>query len=220
MAVKRGHTKRGMKPKITRIPAVGGSRKGNDAWKLRVPGHEPLLKLHQSLRREIRHRWHRGLPFNEELFDRWERADFFGFGPGSSVYDSCVLFGNVTVGKNTWIGPFTILDGSGGLRIGDNCSISAGVQIYTHDTTKWALSGGKIEYEHAPVEIGNCCHIGSHAVVAKGVHIGDHSLVGACSFVNRDVPAYTVAFGVPCRKVGRVKVNDAGEVKVIFDKPR
>ena len=48
----------------------------------------------------------------------------------------------VTVGAGTWIGPNTLLDGTGGLSIGASCSISAGVQIYTHDSVMWALSGG------------------------------------------------------------------------------
>jgi acetyltransferase-like isoleucine patch superfamily enzyme len=49
---------------------------------------------------------------------------------------------DVTVGKNCWIGPNVILDGSGGgLFIGDYVDISAGVHIYTHDTVKRAISG-------------------------------------------------------------------------------
>lgn len=55
----------------------------------------------------------RSLPFADLLFDRWERAKMLGFGEGTSVYDSAYIFGDVKVGKNTWIGPFTILDGSG-----------------------------------------------------------------------------------------------------------
>jgi acetyltransferase-like isoleucine patch superfamily enzyme len=158
------------------------------------------------------------LPFNEELFDRWERAGFLGFGEGSSVYDSSVVLGNVKVGKNTWIGPFTVLDGSGGLSIGDNCSISSGVQIYTHDSTKWALSGGKAGYDHAAVRVGNNCYIGPHAVITSGVTVGDRSLVGACSFVNRSIPPNTVAFGIPCKPVGHVQVDTAGNVRLVIDK--
>ena len=108
----------------------------------------------------------------------------------------------------TWIGPFTLLDGTGGLQIGENCSISAGVQIYTHDTVAWALSGGAAEYERAPVSIGDCCHIGAQAVIVKGVSIGDHCVIGATSFVNRDVPPFTIAAGSPCRPIGRVGIAE------------
>jgi hypothetical protein len=97
----------------------------------------------------------RHLPFADMLFDRWERAKLLGFGEGTSIYDSCHVFGKVSVGKNTWIGPFTILDGSGSLSIGSNCSISASVQIYSHDTVQWAVSGGSEPYEYASTTIAD-----------------------------------------------------------------
>jgi acetyltransferase-like isoleucine patch superfamily enzyme len=176
-----------------------------------------LVTLYTALRGQMRERWARDLPLDELLSDRWERARSLGFGERASIYASSLVYGEVAVGADTWIGPFTLLDGSGGLRIGRNCSISAGVQIYTHDTVKWAVSGGTAPYEQAPVEIGDCCHLGAQAVVARGVTIGPHSVIGACSFVNRDVPAYTVGAGVPCRPIGRVEVADDGSVEIVID---
>ena len=85
-----------------------------------------LTELHETLRKEIKSVWDRSVSFQDELFDRWERADFMGFGKGTSVYQDSLIIGDVSVGAATWIGPFTVLDGSGGLTIGDNCSISAG----------------------------------------------------------------------------------------------
>jgi acetyltransferase-like isoleucine patch superfamily enzyme len=187
-----------------------------DLWKLEVSGHKEIYRLHQILREGIMKRWHRCLPFNEELFDRWERAKFLGFGEGTSIYDSSIVIGDVKVGENTWIGPYTILDGSGGLVIGDFCAISSGVQIYTHDSVKWALSGGKIKYEYASVEIGNCCFIGPLSVISKGVKIGERSLIGAGSFVNKDIPSYSIAFGTPAKIVGKVKELSNGKIKLIY----
>jgi len=174
----------------------------------------------QALGTATRERWHRDLPIEELLSDRWERARSLGFGEGASIYHSSYVYGKVAVGAHTWIGPMTLLDGSGGLTIGDYCSISAGVQIYTHDTVKWALSGGAAEYERAPVVIGSNCHIGSHTVIAKGVTVGDHCVIGACSFVNRDLPPYTVAFGAPSRPAGRVSIGSDGLVVITTDEGR
>jgi acetyltransferase-like isoleucine patch superfamily enzyme len=179
--------------------------------------HEQLTALYTALRSETRERWARDLPLDELLSDRWERARSLGFGEGASIYASSLVYGDVAVGSDTWIGPFTLLDGSGSLRIGRNCSVSAGVQIYTHDTVKWAVSGGKAPYEQGAVEIGDCCHLGAEAVVAKGVTIGSHSVIGACGFVNRDVPAYTVVAGVPCRPIGQVQISDDGSVELAID---
>ena len=141
----------------------------------------------------------RSLPFADLLFDRWERAKLLKFGEGTSVYDSAHIFGNVKVGKNTWIGPFTILDGSGGLTIGDNCSISASVQIYSHDTVKWAISGGKEKYEYAPTSIGSNCYIAPNSIIAMGVSLGDGCVVGTNSFVNKSFPAGSKIAGTPAK---------------------
>ena len=177
---------------------------------------EQLQELQTRLASEMRGRWQRDLPFPELLFDRWKRAAELGFGSGASIYQESYVFGDVQVGEKTWIGPFTMLDGSGGLKIGANCSISTGVQIYTHDTVAWAVSGGRQQAAKSPVTIGDCCYIGSQTVIARGVTIGDHCVIGACAFVNRDLPPYSVAFGVPCRVVGKVIVSDEGEVRLEY----
>ena len=163
--------------------------------------------LYARLRDAARECWNRDLPLDELMFDRWERARELGFGEGTSIYHSSYVYGDVRVGRGTWIGPFTILDGSGGLTIGDSCSISTGVHLYTHDTVRWAVTGGAAPYEHAPVAVGDCCYVGPHAVVAKGVVIGEHSTIGAGSFVNRDVEPYSIAVGSPCRTIGTVRVD-------------
>jgi acetyltransferase-like isoleucine patch superfamily enzyme len=155
--------------------------------------------LKNSLSEDMMINHSRSLPSTDLFFDRWERAKALGYGEGTSVYDSCCIFGNVKVGKNTWIGPYTILDGSGGLEIGSNCSISAGVQIYSHDSVRWAVSGGKEKYEYAPTRIGDNCYVGPHVIIAKGVEIGERSIIGANSFVNKSFLAGSKIGGSPAR---------------------
>lgn len=171
-----------------------------------------VLSLLEELRGLLSHeqtrvveRWNRALPFADYIVDRWAKARSLGFDEGASIYDSALVLGDVKVGKNTWVGPFTVLDGSGGLVIGDYCSISAGVQIYTHDTVKWATSAGKIEPERASVNIGNNCYIGPNVVISKGVTIGDGCVIGANSLVNQDVPNGMKAWGTPARCTGHVQ---------------
>jgi len=161
---------------------------------------DQLRAFFRDRRDAVDARYRRTLPFGDYVSDRWEKARMLGFGEGTSIYDSAHVFGEVTVGCDTWIGPFTILDGSGsGLIIGDHCSISAGVQIYTHDTVGWATSGGSAPYAHAPTRIGNRCYLGPNAVIAKGVTIGDGVTVGANSLVLHDIPAGANAYGNPAR---------------------
>lgn len=173
---------------------------------------ELLEKLWAKRRLEVVDRWQRTLPFADYIVDRWGKAKALGFGEGVSVYDSVLVFGDVQVGPKTWIGPFVILDGSGGLSIGANCSISAGVQIYSHDSVKWATSGGEAQYEYAKTTIGNNCYIGPNTVIAKGVVIGDGCVIGANSLVLHDIPAGSKAYGMPCsvnEKVDEIR-NDSG----------
>jgi acetyltransferase-like isoleucine patch superfamily enzyme len=186
------------------------------AWKREIPGHEALRALHEALREQIASRWQRSLPFADELFDRWERAAHLGFGAGTSVYDACLVFGEVRVGAQTWIGPYTILDGSGGLTIGSHCSVSAGVQIYSHDTVARALTGGVAPIERSPVTIGDRCYIGPNAIITRGVTIGQQCVIGASALVNRDVPDRSIVFGTPGQIVGRVEV-DGDRVHLVYD---
>jgi len=148
----------------------------------------------------LRLKWKRVLPFGDNVVDRWEKARLLGFGKNASIYDSSLVFGDVIVGNDVWVGPFTILDGSGGkLVIGDYSCISAGVQIYTHDTVQKTISAGRAEKECAPTRIGERCYIGPYTVITKGVTIGDGCTIGAFSLVSHDIPPNSKAFGIPCK---------------------
>jgi acetyltransferase-like isoleucine patch superfamily enzyme len=182
-----------------------------------LPLDEELRQLQARLRDEMVERFDRDLPLPELLSDRWERARRLGFGEGSSIYASAYVYGEVAVGAGTWIGPHVILDGSGGLRIGAGCDLSAGVQVYTHDTVERVLSEGRAEIARSPVTIEDHVHVGAGAVIARGVTIGHHSVIGACAFVNRDVPPFSVALGVPARPAGRVELGDDGRVSLVYD---
>lgn len=160
-----------------------------------------IVDLKNQLQVLFKEKYDRSLPFADLLFDRWERANDLGFGEGTSVYDSCVVLGNVIVGKNTWVGPNTVLDGSGDLIIGNNCSVSANVQIYSHDSVLWAVSGGEAIYEYAKTIIGNNCYIGPNCVIAKGVEIGDGCIIGANSFVNKSFPSGSKIAGNPAKEI-------------------
>jgi acetyltransferase-like isoleucine patch superfamily enzyme len=160
-----------------------------------------LIRFLQQKRNLLRKKHNRVLPLPEIITDRWEKAAYLGFGKGTSIYDSAIVFGDVQVGENTWIGPNTILDGSGGLIIGSNCSISAGVQIYTHDSVQWAISGGIRPYEYAPVRIEDNCYIGPNTIIAKGISIGKGSVVGCNSFVNSSCPANSKIAGSPAKQL-------------------
>lgn len=130
---------------------------------------------------------------------------------GDNPYNPlAVLVGEPHIGDGTWIGPFCLIDGSGGLTIGRSCDISSGVHIYTHSTSRRCTSDRAVETDRASVEIGDCTFLGANAVVLMGVTIGSHCVVGAGAVVTRNLPDYSCALGVPARIVGTVDSATGG----------
>jgi acetyltransferase-like isoleucine patch superfamily enzyme len=161
-------------------------------------------KLRKKMATQMRRKYDRMLPLDEMLLDRWKKAEFLGFGEQTSVYENVYIYGKPEVGKNVWVGPFVVLDGTGGLTIGDGCDISCGVMIFTHSTHLRCISKRNMGIVKKPVKIGNCVYVGSGAVILPGVTIGDNSVIGAGAVVAKDVPAFSVVMGVPARIVGKV----------------
>ncbi len=179
---------------------------GDDAGKGGAGGHnnhpsmfDRLVEFYRWRRDEVLHRHRRSLPFGDLIADRHEKARHLGFGEGTTCYDNVLIIGTVTVGRHCWIGPNVILDGSGGLDIGDHCDISTGVQIYSHHTVRRVLSGGVEPIERAATRIGSCVFIGPQTVIEKGTIVGDRVVIGAFSLVNRSIPSDCRAWGQPAR---------------------
>lgn len=121
------------------------------------------------------------------------------------------IVGSPVIGPGTWIGAFTVIDGSGGLTIGEGCDISSGVQIYTHSSVRRCVSGRRVpDVERRPVAIGDRVFIGAGAIVMMGVTIGDEAVIGAGAVVTRDVGARTVVTGVPARPTAVVEFDVDG----------
>ena len=165
-------------------------------------------------RTEMSQRYNRVLPTGELIFNRFDKGKYLGCGDGSSVYDTSVIMGDVKIGDHVWVGPYTILEGSSAkLIIGSFVSIAAGVMIYTHDSTKYYVSGGKESFQKAPVTIGDYTSIGTMSMIGCGVTIGEHCVIGAYSMVKENVPDCSIAAGIPARIIGKVRIQDDGSVR-------
>ena len=94
---------------------------------------------------------------------------------------SAIILGDPDIGEGTWIGHFTVLDGSNGLKIGKNCSIASGVHIYTHSTHKLTTNGG--DYLCAPVVIKDNVAVGANSVIMHGCIIESETVIPALTLV-------------------------------------
>lgn len=167
-----------------------------------------LRRLQKSLQKEKRARFSRRVPFGDLITERSDNAAEYGFGEGTTCYDSVVILGDVKVGKNCWIGPNVLLDGTGGLEIGDYVCIDSGVQIYSHDSSQRFVNFGRTEDPRAPTQIGSGVFIGPNVLITMGVSIGDRVMIGAMSFVNKSIPSGSVAFGSPARVTRKLEATD------------
>ena len=167
------------------------------------------LKDTLSLAQKIyQKKWKRFIPSIDTIFDRWSSADNIGFEKGSNVSQLSYIIGEVKVGKNCFIGPFTVLDGSAGITIGDNTSIAAGVHVYSHDTVSRNLGGKKFELSLGSSEIGSNCFIGPNAVITRGVKVGNNCFVGPNSVLTFNIPDFTAVTGNPAKIIGKVSLGE------------
>ncbi|MCR5402239.1 MAG: sugar O-acetyltransferase [Butyrivibrio sp.] len=136
--------------------------------------------------------------------------ELFGKSDGAFVNPPfyCDYGSHIEVGKNFFCNyNCTILD-VGMVRIGDNVQLAPNVAIYTaghpvHPATRNTL------YEYGiDVTIGNNVWIGGNVVICPGVTIGDNAVIGAGSVVTKDIPAWTVAAGNPCRVLRKITEAD------------
>lgn len=104
------------------------------------------------------------------------------------------------------------------ITIGDDVSITGGCAIVdvTHPLDAVGKVGAQIADDDRFVEIGAGAFLGYGTVVLPGVRIGEGAVIGANSVVSSDIPAHSVAAGVPARVLGNRDPNrstDSGRVR-------
>jgi acetyltransferase-like isoleucine patch superfamily enzyme len=100
------------------------------------------------------------------------------------------------LGYKTDIGAFTYINAKAGVVLEDLVQIGSHCSIYSIST---------IDEKEGKIVLKKNCRIGSHSLVMPGVTIGENSVVGAFSFVNKDIPANCLAYGIPARVIKKLK---------------
>lgn len=117
-----------------------------------------------------------------------------------------------SIGNESYIGYYNILDGSGGLEIGDHVHIaSPGVGIWTHSSMLQALFGSKMgDHTHRKVghvKIGNNIWIGGNVTIYPDTEISDFSVVLPNSVVNKNVPFNSMVGGTPIKILKKIVIE-------------
>lgn len=104
---------------------------------------------------------------------------------------------NISVGEGVFINACCHFQDHGGVIIGDGCQIGHNVVFAT---LNHFLEPERRKLCHpAPIVLGKNVWVGSNATILQGVTIGDNAVIGAGAVVAHDVPADSVAVGVPAR---------------------
>ena len=103
---------------------------------------------------------------------------------------------NLKLGKNTDIGAFTYINAKNGVEIEENVQIGSHCSIYSEST---------IDDKKGKIILKKNARIGSHSVIMPGVTVGENSIIGAFSFVNKDVPDNVIALGIPAKIVKKIQ---------------
>ena len=86
------------------------------------------------------------------------------------------------------------------VTIGDNVMFGPHVIVSTAAHPIDPAERRKTEFG-APITIGSDVWLGGNVSVLPGITIGDNCVIGAGSVINKDIPANTVAVGIPCKVV-------------------
>jgi len=126
---------------------------------------------------------------------------------------------SIKIADNVFVWHYTILDGTGGLEIGEGTQVGAWVGIFTHSSHIAIRIYGmhyqdvpereKRGYPIAPVKIGKYVFIGAGSKILPGVTIGDGALISAGSIVNHDVGDFEIVAGNPAKVIGNTNKLDS-----------
>lgn len=127
----------------------------------------------------------------ERRFKNWTYPEFDETGMTKWNW-MCQYHENLSLGENSDIGAFTYINAKYGVEIKEDVQIGSHCSIYSWST---------IDDKKGKVVIKKNARIGSHSLVMPGITIGENAVVGAFSFVNRDIPDNARALGIPARVI-------------------
>jgi len=145
-------------------------------------------------------------PLMSELRAAYWRTHMISVGSCSKIsHQVKIKFASrISIGKNSHILNKVILDGRGGILIGDDVLVGFETLILTsthnhRDPNVLIRLQGMFQ---KPIIINNDVWIGARAIILPGVAIGKGAIVGCSAVVTKDVPDYAIVGGSPARIVG------------------
>ncbi len=135
----------------------------------------------------------------------------------AQIMNSTIISSDSVVGDYTYIGYNCFITKA---NIGRYCSIANNVSIGLgeHDLTEISTSSYFYDNAYEKLTEKNCTighdvWIGVDSIIRRGVKIGNGAVIGANSFVNMDVPDFSIVAGNPA-KIIKYRFTDSQILKI------
>lgn len=131
--------------------------------------------------------------------------DHVSIGNGTNVYPNVTLWGpgKISIGSHVEVGLNTVIYASSQVVIGNFVNIAANCYIIdsNHGIQKALRIQEQVSTIKGPVIVEDDVWLGAGVKVLSGVHIGQGAVIGAGAVVNRDIPPYAIAVGIPAKVI-------------------
>lgn len=138
-------------------------------------------------------------------------------GENTRVWQFCVILEEAVIGDNCNICSHIFIEND--VKIGNNVTIKSGVQVwdgiiiqddvflgpnvtFTNELVPRSRVVNKCNFKKTLVMKG--ASIGANTTILPGIVIGEYALIGAGSLISKDIPSYTLWYGVPAFQKGFV----------------
>ena len=142
-------------------------------------------------------------------------AEMISIGDNSRIDDFCVISGNLTIGRNVYIGPFGLIAGGiPGIVFEDFTTLAYKVQVFTQsdDYSGETMTNSTIPKEYkkevyAGILLGRHSIVGAGAIVMPGANLSEGTAIGAASLVLEPTEPWSIYVGNPAKKLRDRKRN-------------
>jgi len=110
------------------------------------------------------------------------------------------------IGEGTILMPKTNIGTTS--NIGSFCIINSNVSIDHNSDIKDFASLAPGVVTGGDIQIGFRTAVSIGAIIKHGIKVGDDSVIGASSYVNKDIVSRVVAYGLPCKVIRTRKIED------------
>jgi acetyltransferase-like isoleucine patch superfamily enzyme len=110
--------------------------------------------------------------------------------------------GMIKIGKDSSIGPHTIINGGGNVIIGKKVIFSKNISINANEHNfKKSNNISDQGFVYKDIVIKDDVFLGANVSINKGVVLGEGSVIGANAVVTKDTEPYSINVGIPSKKI-------------------